>query len=262
MNPLLDYWLLRDVLRPALDIGITAFLIYQIYKILVETRAIQLIKGTILVLGLYGLSYFAQLKTLYWLLSIIAPGLVVGIAIVFQPELRKIFLRLGQGEWLRLNTRSQYIQLDSVLNAMEVLSSRKRGALVVFSRNVGLKNWIDSGNKLNADLSSNLLITIFGHDTPMHDGAVIIEKGRIISAGCFLPLSKQTDIKSSFGTRHRAALGLAEETDAAVLIVSEETGAISLAYNSKIYYDMSVDRLTRILERILKIRKQEEELKS
>ena len=123
--------------------------------------------------------------------------------------------------------------------------------LVVFIRQNTLKDISETGTRLNADLSSSLLVTIFGHDTPLHDGAVIIQGGRIIAAGCFLPLSEQQDIRKTFGTRHRAALGLSEETDAVILIVSEETGAISLAYDSKLYYDLTSVEITRQLENLL-----------
>jgi len=123
--------------------------------------------------------------------------------------------------------------------------------LAVFVRRNGLKDIAETGTRLNADLSSSLLVSIFGHDTPLHDGAAILQAGRIIAAGCFLPLSEQQDIRKTFGTRHRAALGLSEETDAVVLIVSEETGAISLAYDSKLYYDLTSTEITRQLENLL-----------
>ena len=120
--------------------------------------------------------------------------------------------------------------------------------LVVFIRNTEVNDIVETGTRINAELSSNLLVTIFGHDTPMHDGAVLVQDGRVIAAGCFLPLSEQQNIKKTFGTRHRAALGMSEETDAVVLIVSEESGAISLAYDSKLYYDLSMDVLYSTLE--------------
>ena len=123
--------------------------------------------------------------------------------------------------------------------------------LAVFIRRNSLKDIAETGTRINAELSSSLLVTIFGHDTPLHDGAAIIQGGRIVAAGCFLPLSEQQDIRKTFGTRHRAALGLAEETDAVILIVSEETGSISLAYDSKLYYDLTPAEITRQLEEML-----------
>ena len=128
--------------------------------------------------------------------------------------------------------------------------------LVIFLRQNNLKEIIEnpSATRINAEISSNLLVTIFEFDTPLHDGAVVIDKGRIIAAGCYLPLTKQEDINKSFGTRHRAALGIAEETDAVVLIVSEESGAISLAYDSKLYYDLTTDNIESELTYLLKVK--------
>ncbi|ORC33885.1 TIGR00159 family protein [Marispirochaeta aestuarii] len=259
MEWLNQIWLFRDVIRPLLDILILSFIIYQIYQILVQTRAIQLVKGAFLMTLIYVLAFFLELSTLLWIMNGLATVLVIIIAIVFQPELRNIFTTIGRGEWLRLQNRGTSYQLDSVLNAVEVLSGRQRGALIVFSLKVGLKNIIETGTRLNADISSSLILTIFGHDTPLHDGAIVLQGGEIVSAGCFLPLSEQSDIRRSFGTRHRAALGLAEETDAAVLIVSEETGAISLAYNANLYYDLTVQEVRLTLRRLLNIHEDERE---
>jgi diadenylate cyclase len=163
----------------------------------------------------------------------------VPVAIVFQPELRQIIMRLGQGELFRLDSKPHLGQLDAVITAAEILSGLKRGALVVFPRKVSLKHIIDTGTRLNAELSSSLIVAIFQFDGPLHDGAMVLHGGRIAAAGCLLPLSEQQDIRKSFGTRHRAALGMSEQSDAVILVVSEETGAISLAYESKLYYDLS-----------------------
>ncbi|MDP3177744.1 MAG: diadenylate cyclase CdaA, partial [Spirochaetaceae bacterium] len=216
--------------RPALDIVLLAFLVFKTYEILVKTQAIQLVKGALILAAFYAVAFFLQLTTVTWVLNVLAPGLVIALAIVFQPELRKIFMRLGQGSLFRGSSRPRATQIEAVLNAAEMLSSSRRGALIVFARNVGLKNIMDTGTRLDSLLSSSLLLTIFGHDTPLHDGAVVVHEGRVAAAGCFLPLSEQQDIRKSFGTRHRAALGLSEEADAVVLVVSEETGALSLAY--------------------------------
>ncbi len=239
MDFLNDIWLFRELIIPVLDILILAFVIYKGYQILVQTKAIQLVKGVFFILLVYGAAFLLNLKTLLWIMNTLAPSIVIAMAIIFQPELRRIFTRIGQGEWFRIGQRAKSFQLDAVLNAVDILSSRRRGALIVFKRSVGLKNIIDTGTRLNADLSSGLILTIFGYDTTLHDGAVVIDAGKVVAAGCFLPLSEQLDIRRSFGTRHRAALGLAEETDAVVLVVSEETGAVSLAYESNLYYDVA-----------------------
>lgn len=237
--------------RPVLDVLLLAFLIYKTYQILVKTQAVQLVKGILLLAGIYGLAFFLQLSTVTWVLGIMAPGLVIGLAIIFQPELRKIFMHLGQGRLFRANNQPRASQIEASVTACEVLAQTKRGALLVFSRAVGLKELIDKGVKLDAILSASLIVTIFAHDNPLHDGAIIVKDGRIAAAACFLPLSEQQDIKKSFGTRHRAALGISEESDAVVIVVSEETGSLSLAYDSKLYYGLSGEELRSRLSRLL-----------
>ena len=246
-----NIWVVTEVIRPLLDIGILSFLIYQVYKILVQTRAVQLIRGAFVVGIFYLAAFILKLDTILWIMNRLATVLVIIIAVVFQPELRSIFIRVGRGEWFRISHNAKSFHVDTVINAVEILSNRKRGALLVFPRRVGIKNIIESGTKINAEISSSMILTIFGHDTPLHDGAIIIQGGKIISAGCFLPLSEQVDIRRSFGTRHRAALGIAEDTDCVTLIVSEETGALSLSYDANLYYDLGTKELKKRLTRLL-----------
>jgi len=248
-----DIWVLRTIILPALDVMILAFLIFKGYQILVQTRAVQLVRGAFLVLITYGVAYFLDLRTLRTILDLLAPSLVIALAIIFQPELRKIFTRIGQRRILRLASGSEFHELDAVLSAAEVLSYRRRGALIVFVRNVGQKNIIETGTRLDAQISSSLILTIFSHDTALHDGAVVLDEGKVIAAGCFLPLSEQQDIRRSFGTRHRAALGLAEETDAVILIVSEETGTVSLAYDANLFYNLRMEDVRRRLAEHLEL---------
>jgi diadenylate cyclase len=243
--------LFSNYVRPALDVLLLAFLLYKTWEIFVKTQAVQLARGAMILGVFYAAAYFLQLTTVTWILNVLAPGLVIALAIVFQPELRKMFMRLGQGSLFRGTARPRVTQIESVLNAAEVLSSMRRGALIVFARNVGLKNIIDTGTRLDGLLSSSLIVTIFSYDTPLHDGALIVQEGRAAAAGCFLPLSEQQDIRKSFGTRHRAALGLSEESDAVVLVVSEETGALSLAYESKLYYGLTTDQVRKRLGELL-----------
>ncbi len=242
-----------NYIRPILDIGFLAFILYKAYELIVKTNSIQILKAAVIVAVAYVLAVLLKLETLMWIFQTIAPVLLIALAIVFQPEVRKMFLRLGQNQWFAFGKRSKHTYVDSVLIAAEMLSKQKRGMLAVFLRHTKLDDIIQSGTKLDADLSSSLLVTIFGMDTPLHDGACLIQGGKIVAAGCFLPLSEQYDIKKTFGTRHRAALGLSEVSDAVVLVVSEETGAISLAYDSKLHYDLSVKDITKILENLLEI---------
>lgn len=176
------------------DIGVLSFLLYKAYEIITRTNAMQLIKAAVLVAMAYVVAYLLRLQTLLWVFNIMAPGLLISFAIVFQPELRKIFLKLGQTEWFAFGSRSKHTYVDSVLIAAETLSKQRRGMLAVFMRHTKLDNIIETGTRINADLSSSLLVTIFGHDTPLHDGACFIQGGKLIAAGCFLPVSEQYDI--------------------------------------------------------------------
>ncbi|WP_010258355.1 diadenylate cyclase CdaA [Treponema primitia] len=240
-----------DIIRPVVDIAILAFLLYKAYDLLVKTQAVQLVKGAGFLALFYGIAYLFKLTTLQWLLTILAPGLFIAIAIVFQPELRKIFIRLGQGELFRPDSKPRIGQLEAVITAAEILSQERRGALVVFPRRINIKSIIETGTRINGEISSSLIVAIFEFDGPLHDGAMIIQNGRITAAGCFLPLSEQQDIRKSFGTRHRASLGMSEQSDAVILVVSEETGAISLAVDGKLYYDLSPIEVQRKLKELL-----------
>jgi diadenylate cyclase len=240
-----------DIIRPVLDVAILAFLLYKAYDLLVKTQAVQLVKGAGFLALFYGIAYLFKLTTLRWLLTIMAPGLFIAIAIVFQPELRKIFIRLGQGELFRPDSKPRIGQLEAVVTAAEILSQERRGALVVFPRRINLRSIVETGTRINGEISSSLIVAIFEFDGPLHDGAMIIQNGRITAAGCFLPLSEQQDIRKSFGTRHRAALGMSEQSDAVILVVSEETGAISLAVDGNLYYDLSPIEVQRKLKELL-----------
>jgi len=259
MDQLLNTWVVREVIRPALDVLMLAYLLYKSWQILVQTRAVQLIKGTVVMVLIYAVSFFLQLATLLWILNVLVPGLVIAIAIIFQPELRKIFTQIGSREWFRVGGRPGTPRLATLLSAVELLSTRRRGALIVFPRRVGVKNIIQTGTILNAEVSSNLISTIFFEGTSLHDGAMIVEGDRIVAAGCFLPLSEREDVESAFGARHRAALGLAEETDALVVVVSEENGAISLAHDGDIRYNITMAEVENGLKSLLRAERRGEE---
>ncbi len=240
-----------NFITPFVDIGVMAFILYKAYEIIVRTNALQIIKAAIVVAMAYAVALLLHLSMMLWVLQKLAPGLVICFAIVFQPELRKVFLKLGQSQWFTFGNRSRHTYVDTVIIAAEMLSKMKRGMLVVFTRHTKIDDIIETGTRLDADLSSALLVTIFGHDTPLHDAACVVQNGKIIAAGCFLPLSEQYDIKKTFGTRHRAALGMSEISDAVILVVSEESGAVSLAYDSQLHYDLSPTQITKQLEKLL-----------
>lgn len=243
----------REVAGVALSILTLAFFIYQGYLIIEQTQGMQLLKGAAAIIFFYLMATLLQFDFLLWTMSKILPGIIIGIAIIFQPELRRFFTHIGQGRFLSFKRRGGEFSIDSVVNACEVLSSMRRGALIVFSRKTGLKELVDVGTTLNAETTASLIISIFGYDCPLHDGAVILRGGKILSAGCFLPLSNQPDIRRSFGSRHRAALGLAETSDAVVLIVSEETGTLSIAIDSIIHYNVGVAEAKKQLIKILEL---------
>jgi diadenylate cyclase len=240
-----------DLFRPIVDVALLAFLLYKGYELLVKTQALQLVKGAGFLALVYGIAFLFKLTTLQWVLTIMGPGLFIAIAIVFQPELRKIIIRLGQGEFFRPDTKPRIGQLEAVVTAAELLAQERRGMLVVFPRKINIRNIIETGTRINAEISSSLIVAIFEFDGPLHDGAMVIQNSKIAAAGCFLPLSEQQDIRKSFGTRHRASLGMSEQSDAVILVVSEETGAISLAYDAKLYYDLSPIEVTRKLKELL-----------
>ncbi len=233
--------------RPVLDVGILAFLIYKTYQLLVMTDAVYLIRGLLILLAIYGISFFLKLSTVTWIMNILAPGLVIGLAIILQPELRRIFIQIGRQSIFGRKSMARSSWIEAAVSASVYLAERRRGAIIVMTRKVGLASYIEKGIPLDAIISTSLLISVFEHDNPLHDGAAIISQGRLAAAGCFLPLSDQQEIRKTFGSRHRAALGIAEESDAVVLVVSEETGTLSLAYDSKLYYDLSSEE---VLERL------------
>jgi diadenylate cyclase len=258
MDSLTGNWLFKTILRPLLDVGLLTFLLYSGYRILYQTRAIPLLRGIVFMLILYALAVGLKLDTLTWILNFLAPGIIVVLAVVFQPELRKIFSQIGQGGWLTPQAKPKAYHVDAVLAAARQLSDLRRGALITFTRKVGLKNILERGTALDAELSTSLLVTVFAYDTALHDGGLIVEGGRIVSAGCFYPLSDNSTLSKSFGTRHRAALGLAEETDAVTVVVSEESGSMSLAYSGALHYDLSPEELRRRLKVLLEFREGDE----
>lgn len=239
-----------DYLKMMAETAVLTYIIYKLYVAVAETRAKEIAVFLLGVVVLYGFSYVLDLKVILTLLKFLLVPIVMFLGVFYAPELRRSFSGSRRRGIFR-SSQTSASQLDSVLNACANLVTKKRGALIIFPRHTDLKSIYETGTKLNADLSANLILTIFDHDTPLHDGACVIQGGKCTYAACYLPLSKQTSIQDTFGTRHRAALGLSEESDAVILIVSEETGAISLAYNANIYYDLDTDRIKSMLIMLL-----------
>ena len=244
-------FILFNIFLAIIDIGIFTFIFYKFYQILYQTKAVQGLKGLFFVVILYVLAKLLGLSTFSWLLDQITSALVLVIIIVFQPELRRILMKFGQSNWLSNLTKRNVKDLNQILNAVQNLHIRQIGALIAFEREVGLKNIIESGTVIDSKISASLILTIFTNKTPLHDGAVIIKSDTIVAAGCLLPLSDTTDINKELGTRHRAAIGLTEESDAVVLVVSEETGKISLSYDGKLHTNYDIDMLRKDLTLLL-----------
>ncbi len=221
-----------------IDIAIVAFAIYKLTMLIRGTRAVQLIKGLAVLLVAALLSDWLGLDTINWLLN---QGLTVGfvaLPVIFYPELRRALEQLGRGRFFKTTNYLQPQQLEKAisetLTAVIYLSKQKTGALIVWEQETGLTEYVETGIKLDALVSSQLLCNIFTDKTPLHDGAIIMQGDRAAAASCYLPLSDNTGISKELGTRHRAALGITEQTDSIAVVVSEETGAISMAKNGKL----------------------------
>lgn len=228
-----------------IDILIISFIIYKAIEFLRETRAGQLVKGIVFLLALYAFAIVFKLAVLRWLLSAVFGSAIVAIAIIFQPELRRLLERVGQTKIGNLQSGSGQNEsivdsVNKICKAVGQMQKAKTGALIVFERKTQLGEIINTGTTVDAQVSESLVNNIFYPKSPLHDGAVIVRDGRIYAASCILPLTQSTDFSSQLGTRHRAAIGMTENSDAIVLIVSEETGTISIAFNGQITRNYTV----------------------
>jgi diadenylate cyclase len=217
------------------DILIVAFLIYQLLQFIRGTHAVQMALGALVLVLLYWLSQFLHLETVNWLLRTFMPYLVFGIIVVFQSEIRKVLAQLGKTPLPGVfgSPRTEEV-IDEVVLAATTLAAQRTGAIVVIERDMGLRSYIETGIALDAYVTYDLLISIFNPGTPLHDGAVIIQGNRVAAAACFLPLTVNPQLSRELGSRHRAAIGVTEDTDALAVVVSEETGVISLVVGGRI----------------------------
>ena len=233
-------------IREIVDILIVSYVVYKLIMLLRGTRAIQLLQGIVVVVLAWALSVWFQLNTLKWMMNQIFTFGVLALIIIFQPELRRALEQLGRGKlFSRSNEEDQEIhtRVGELMKTVLNLSRRKIGALIVFERETGLNDYIESGVGISGRISSELLINIFIPNTPLHDGAVIIRENQVMAAGCYLPLSENPFISKELGTRHRAAIGMSEVSDAISVAVSEETGQISLAIHGLIVRDIKEESL-------------------
>jgi uncharacterized protein (TIGR00159 family) len=239
-------------LRDIIDIGLVTFAFYWLILLIKGTRAVSVIYGILLVIVVYYLSDEFGLFTLNWLLTNFLGYLFLMVIIFFQTDIRKALSQLGAGSIWRRRKVSEQLLDEVVLAALNMAKSRI-GALIVFERSIPLGEVVARGVEIKAGISRELLVTIFYHNTPLHDGAVIIREGRIEAAGCILPLSSGVDISAKLGTRHRAALGISEETDAVALVVSEERGTISVAQGGELTTNLDEKQLRELLRQVLEL---------
>lgn len=235
-----------------IDILLVTFVIYKLITLIRGTRAVQLLKGMVVIVVVWLLSSFFGLKTLSWLMSQAMTYGVLAVLIIFQPELRRALEQLGRGKFFSRSSGPDDERMTKVIGetakAVQYMAKRRIGALVVFERETGLSDYIETGISIEGVATSELFINIFIPNTPLHDGAVIVRKDQIMAAGCYLPLSENPFISKELGTRHRAALGLSELTDSLAIIVSEETGQVSIAKNGEVHRELNDEELLSILD--------------
>ncbi len=252
LDPLLR--VIRGVRIPQdlIDIGIVAFVIYRLLLLVKGTRAMYMLYGVVVIAGVAYLSAWGQLYAINWLLSHVWSYLLLAIVIIFQPEIRRALAEMGQRP-LRHGVRSEQWEsvIDDLVTAAATMADQRIGALVVIERNTPISDLIQVGTPLHALLSKELLKAIFSKGSPIHDGAVVVRDGEVVAAGCFLPISLSSGLAQELGTRHRAAIGLTAESDAVVIVVSEETGSIGLAVEGRILRHLDPARLHRRLSELL-----------
>lgn len=239
-----------------IDILIVAFVLYRLMLLIRGTRAVQLIKGLVVLLVATSVSGMLNLNTVHWLLKQTMLAMVVALPIVFHPELRRALEKLGGGDFFarpmnQMAEGDRSALVNEVVRAVMSMSATRTGALLVLERSTGLREYIDTGIKMDAELTAELLINIFIPRSPLHDGAVIIRGNRIQAAACVLPLSESRELSRELGTRHRAALGITEQSDALAVVVSEETGVVSLSREGKLFRRLNEAGLRELLDKFL-----------
>ncbi|RAL21622.1 TIGR00159 family protein [Lujinxingia litoralis] len=258
MEPLFDIFRVDSgwqAFLTILDMAIVFFVIYRVLLLIKGTRALQMLFGLIFILIFFYISQedYLNLATTHWLIDMFIANLIIIVVIIFQHDIRRALAQVGRAPILG-GTRSyeETSVLEEVVKACVMLSSRKLGALIAIEREADLSHFTEEGIKLDAVVTKDVLFTLFlpEHQNPLHDGAVIIQKGRVSAAGCFLPLTINPRVEKTLGTRHRAGIGVTEDTDSAVAIVSEETGTISVAYEGELYRDLDANEMRSLLQKI------------
>ncbi len=228
-----------------IDIAVVSILIYEFLKLIRGTRAVQMGVGSLLLVGLFYVSRLAPLETLNWLIRNMLVYVAFAAIVIFQSDIRRALAHFGQAPFFRYFSRQEAANetIEEVVVAATMLSAQNTGAIIAIEREIGLRNYIESGIPVDATMTYDLLVTVFQVGSPLHDGAVIIQEDRIAAAACFLPLTVNPRVSRELGTRHRAAIGLTEESDAVAVVVSEERGQIALAIDGNLERDLSAEQL-------------------
>ena len=242
---------LRVSVLAVIDILVVAVIIYQFLVLVRGTRAYQMLVGVFALVVAFYVARLGDLRTVNWLVSTLLPYAVFALIVVFAAEIRQALARVGRKVTFAGSSQARESSYDDIVLAANLFAQEQTGALIVIEREIGLRTYIESGVPLDARLSYHLLATIFRPSAPLHDGAAIVQKDRVAAAACFLPLSMNPLLSTQLGTRHRAGIGITEETDAVAVIVSEETGGISLAVSGQIERDLTADHLRERLSELL-----------
>ncbi|WP_312472285.1 diadenylate cyclase CdaA [Neobacillus sp.] len=248
--PFTDFTVWKS-LASIVDIVLVWYVIYKLINVIKGTKAVQLLKGILVILLVRVVGEWLGLITLSWMMQQAINWGFLAIIIIFQPELRRALEQLGRGRFFSRSSNqdddNQEKTIESIIKATDYMAKRRIGALISIERETGMSDYIETGIPLNASISSELLINIFIPNTPLHDGAVIVQKNNVSAAACYLPLSESPFISKELGTRHRAALGISEVTDSVTIVVSEETGNISLTKNGELHRDVKIEELRELL---------------
>ena len=239
-----------------LDISIVAFIIYRIILLIKGTRAVQMLLGLVIIFIVYVGSRVGDLHTLNWFLSNFLSSIILVIVVIFQNDIRRALMHVGRNPFLGgLSSNEESAVIEELVKACVALGSRKIGALIAIERENGINDILESGTTIDSQVSCELIRAIFMPSSPIHDGALVMQQGRLTQAGCFLPLSRGLDLTKDLGTRHRAALGLTELADAVAIVVSEETGNISVTVNGGMTRNLDAASLKKVLGRLLEPRR-------
>ncbi|MEK4626757.1 MAG: diadenylate cyclase CdaA [Solibacillus sp.] len=243
-----------EVILKLLDVLLVWYVIYKALTLIKGTKAVQLLNGLFVIVLAKLATYVLGLDTLDWLLQEVIDWGFLAIIIIFQPEIRRALEQIGRGKIFQRTNNQQDDEQNRLIEAMKksvsYMAKRRIGALISIERETGLNEYVETGIKMDAQISSELMINIFIPNTPLHDGAVIIQKNQVAAAACYLPLSESAFISKELGTRHRAALGLSEVTDAITVVVSEETGAISITANGNLHRNISIQEFEELLRKM------------